>query len=136
VTSPRKALILVDDEKAYVDLLAHLLSDNLGCAVFTFTRARDALKALPDIDVGCVITDFHMPDINGYEFIRRAAEMLPGVPFILISGHAVHLMEDRPDWPAAMRALVPKPFSWRKLAEDIYRHAPEFALPPVKLASS
>ena len=127
MNSPRKALVLIDDEKAYIDLLAQLLTENLGCAVFTFTRPGEALAAMPTLNVGCVVTDFHMPEMNGYELIRQGSRLLPEVPFIMISGHAVHLAEDHLDWPKAMRALLPKPFSWRVLAKYISEHAPDFA---------
>jgi two-component system response regulator FixJ len=125
VNPSRKSIVLVDDEKTYVDLLAQLLTENLGCSVVVFHGPIEALAALPTIDVGCVVSDFHMPDMNGYEFIRRAAIIVPGVPFIMISGHAVHLMENRSAWPAAMTSLLAKPFSWRKLGEEIAIRAPE-----------
>lgn len=133
MNSRRKALVLIDDEKAYIDLLAQLLSENLGCEVITFTRPREALAAMPSLAVGCVVTDFHMPEMNGYELIRRGSVLLPGIPFIMISGHAVHLFDDQPDWPPAMCALLPKPFSWRVLTQYIAQYAPDFV---VSLASA
>jgi DNA-binding NtrC family response regulator len=127
VKSPPKAVVIVDDEKSYVDLLANMLAENLGCPVFAFTRPREALAAIPALNVGVVITDYHMPQMNGFEFIRHASLTLPGVPFILISGHSLHLDGHELSSTTPLRAILPKPFGWSRLAEEIARHAPEFA---------
>lgn len=122
-----KAIILVDDEKAYIDVIADLLTVNLDCPVHTFTRPADALAALPGLDPAVIVTDYYMPQIDGFEFIRRAARLVPGVPFILISGHTIHLPENDLGELAPLRTILPKPFGWRKLAEEIARHVPVFA---------
>jgi two-component system response regulator FixJ len=126
VNPSRKAIVLVDDEKVYIDLLAHLLTENLGCKVVVFYGPLEALAALPNLEVGCVVSDFHMPAMNGYEFIRRGALLVPDATFILISGHAVHLLEDQSEWPPAVATLLAKPFSWRTLAHEITTRVPEF----------
>lgn len=122
---------MVDDEKSYVDLLANMLTEHLGCPVFAFTRPLEALAALPGIDVGVVVTDYHMPQMDGLEFIRSAAPLVPGVPFILITGH-YHLIDHTltPEMP--LRSILAKPFGWKKLASEIALYAPEFALPPTR----
>jgi two-component SAPR family response regulator len=126
VNPPRKAIVMVDDEKSYVDLLAVMLTENLGCPVFAFTRPREALAALPTINVGVVVTDYHMPQMNGFEFVRQASPLVPNVPFILITGHSLHLVDHDLPVGSPLRAILPKPFGWRRLAEEIARHAPEF----------
>ena len=118
---------MVDDEKSYVDLLAHMLAENLGCPVLAFTRPLDALHALRDANDGAVVTDYHMPQMDGFEFVRRAAELQPRVPFIMISGHTIDPDGDDFGADRPLRALLAKPFGWRRLAEEIVRHAPEFA---------
>ncbi len=125
---------MVDDEKSYVDLLATMLTENLGYNVLTYTRPRDALVALPTLNVGVVITDYCMPQLNGLEFIRQASPLIPGVPFILISGHPVEISENGLGPPHPLRALLPKPFGWRKLADTIAEHAPDFAAARVSAA--
>lgn len=128
VTSSRKAIVIVDDEKAYIDIMATMLTEQLGCPVVTFTRPLDALAALPGLDVGVVVTDCNMPQFSGFEFIRRASALLPGVPFILMTGNAQHYSEDELMSDSPLRAILPKPFGWKKLADEIVLHAPEFAV--------
>jgi CheY-like chemotaxis protein len=127
VTSSRKAIVIVDDEKAYIDIMATMLTAQLGCPVMTFTRPLDALAALPGLNVGVVITDCNMPQFSGYEFIRRASALLPGVPFILMTGNAQPTRDDYLVGNSPLRAILPKPFGWKKLADEIVLHAPGFA---------
>ena len=128
MSSTRKAIVIVDDEKAYIDIMATLLTDQLGCSVVTFTRPLDALAALPGLNVGVVITDCNMPQFSGFEFIRRASAILPGVPFILMTGNAQHSQDDELMSDSPLRAILPKPFGWKKLADAIILHAPEFSI--------
>lgn len=121
----RKVIVMVDDEKSYIDLLAQMLSENLGCTVLTFTRPLDALAALPGISVGVVITDYYMPQLNGFEFIDQAAANLPGVPFILVTGHALTFTEEEIARVKPLKAVLPKPFGWRRLADEVVRQWPE-----------
>ena len=127
VTSPRKAIVIVDDEKAYIDIMATMLTEQLGCQVITFTRPLDALAALPNLSVGVIVTDCNMPQFSGYEFIRRASALVPGVPFILMTGN-VQDGEEELTSNSPLRSILPKPFGWKKLADEIIRHAPEFAV--------
>ena len=117
-----KTLVIVDDEKSYVDLLAQLLTEHLSCPVVTFTRPVAALEALPQLDVGMVVTDYYMPQLNGLEFILRARQILPVVPFIIITGHGVHFSPDDYSHVPELRTVLHKPFRWRVLAEEIVRH--------------
>lgn len=124
---PPKTIVMVDDEKPYVDLLAQMLTLNLGCSVAAFTEPRDALAALPQLEVGVVVTDYYMPRMDGFEFIRAAAPLLPGIPFIVISGHSIELPDSLLAPAGPLRSLLPKPFGWRRLAEEIARYAPAYA---------
>ncbi|MGA3008299.1 MAG: response regulator [Opitutaceae bacterium] len=120
-----KAIVIVDDETSYVDLLAQLLSDNLNCPVFTFARPLEAIEAFSHIEVGTVVTDFYMPQLNGFEFITRASALLPGVPFILITGHAIDLSEEEFAQFPALKSVLHKPFVWRRVATEILKFWPE-----------
>jgi two-component SAPR family response regulator len=137
VNSARKTIVMVDDETVYVDFLAKMLAEYFDHPVLSFSRANEALAALPTLDVAIVVTDYWMPRMNGFEFIQAAGPIMPGVPFIIISGHAMHLAEQDLSRLVSLRAILPKPFSWRKLAETIEVHAPQLqrASGPTELKS-
>ena len=125
-----KTVVIVDDEKSYVDLMSLLLGDNLGCPVVTFTRPLAALKALPGLDVGVIVTDYYMPELNGLEFIALAREIVPEVPFILITGHSIGMDDNELAHVTGLRKVLHKPLGWRRLADEIVRHWPAGTPPP------
>lgn len=121
VPAPSKTVLLVDDEHSYTDLLSGLLAEHLDCAVHAFSRPADALAALTRLHPAVVVTDYYMPDMNGIEFIRRAAPLLPHTNFLIISGHNVALLEDDMRRLPAVKGFLAKPFGWRALTDEIRR---------------
>ena len=119
-----KPIVLLDDEKSYSDLLRQMLADNLDCAVFGFSRPREALQAIAALDPGVIVTDYFMPEMNGIEFIRRAAPLVPGASFVMISGNNLAAEEDILARLPNFKALLPKPFGWTKLADEVLRAWP------------
>lgn len=116
-----KSIVLVDDEKSYTELMTGLLAEHLDCTVHAYSRPLDALAALPRLAPAVVVTDYFMPEMNGIEFIRRAAPLAPGVPFIMISGHNLMPVQDQLDRLSALKGFLAKPFSWRVLMNEIRR---------------
>ncbi len=122
---PRKSVVIVDDEVSYTNLLTQLLSENLDCRVIAFTRPLDALAALPNLDAGVIVTDYYMPQLDGLEFIAQASLIAPDAPFILITGHTITMSPEKLAEITPLKMILPKPFSWRKLGDEIIRHWPE-----------
>jgi DNA-binding NtrC family response regulator len=81
-------VLLVDDEVAFVDLLAK----RLGLRQFDVQLAYDAETAIerladdPDIDV--VVLDVRMPGTDGLSAIKTIKRRHPLIEVILLSGHA------------------------------------------------
>jgi DNA-binding NtrC family response regulator len=117
-----KSVLLLDDEEAYIDLLEQMLGEHLSCPVHSFSRPGEALKALPRLDVGLIVTDYHMPEMTGLDFLLEVKKLRPHLPAVMITGHDIELTDE---WSArlpALRAIVKKPFKWTVLAEEISRH--------------
>ena len=117
--------MLVDDEKSYTDLLTGMLAENLDCPIHAFSRPLEALQALPVLDPGVVVTDYYMPQIDGLEFIKQAAPLVPTAAFVLITGHNLSAETEKMERLAALKGFLPKPFGWRKLADEILRVWPK-----------
>jgi DNA-binding NtrC family response regulator len=128
----QRPLVLVDDEQSYVELLAGMLSDNLSCAVHTFTRPTHALEFLSDQPAGVVVTDYFMPDMDGVEFIRRASKIVPEASFIMISGHNLEPMEYELERLKLLKERIQKPFGWKLLADAVLRVWPGADLPKLR----
>jgi two-component system, LuxR family, response regulator FixJ len=99
---------VIDDDADVRQSLAFLLS-TAGLAVRVHESAVAFLRALPDAQDGCVVTDVRMPEMDGLELQQRLKEMKVGMPVIVITGHGdVHLAV------SAMKAgaidFIEKPF--------------------------
>lgn len=125
-----KAVLFLDDEQSYVELMTQLLSDNLDCPVLPYTRPHAALAALPRLDVAMIVTDYSMPLMNGIDFLYRAHAVCPQIAAIMITGHRIELEDKDLSHVPGLRTTLFKPISWRMLAENIIKHWPD-ANPPV-----
>jgi len=68
IQSTKKRILIVDDDPADLDLLTHWLSD------YTTMCAFNGIEGLLKISSFCpdlIITDGHMPEMNGFEFCRQ-----------------------------------------------------------------
>lgn len=92
----RARLLVVDDEYEVRELYASYLE-----ASFDVVEARDGVDALVSLrtrPIDLVITDFHMPRMNGLELIRamRADDKLESMPVIVQTSDSVALQS--PVW--------------------------------------
>lgn len=125
-------IVLLDDEKSYNDLLRGMLADHLDCPVYGFVRPREALQAIPGLNPAVIVTDYFMPEMNGFEFIRRAAPLVPRAAFVLISGNNLSAEEETMARLPNLKALLAKPFGWAKLADEVLRAWPAGLTPPLR----
>lgn len=63
-------ILIVDDEKAIVDLLVNLLEDN-GYVVLTAINGEEALKILEQERPDLIISDVMMPMMDGLALLRQ-----------------------------------------------------------------
>ena len=86
-TTQQPTILLVDDE----EFLRRLLARVLGGAGFDVVQAENgaaALRAAVGLDgtLRLVVTDIHMPVMNGIEFAREFRPHHPAVPVLFITG--------------------------------------------------
>ena len=88
-------VFVVDDDRRICEALAELLS-TFDLNVVTFGSAAEYL-AYPKPDVpACLVLDVHLPDINGLDLLRQAAQP-PHLQIVFITGHG--------DIPTSVRAM-------------------------------
>lgn len=115
IASPR--VLFVDDERPLREVVSRLLSRR-GMDVTTAGDAVSAVEILRDRPFDLVLTDFQMPDMDGFELLSHVREHYPDTPAIMMTGqssvqHAVQAMAN------GAVDYLPKPFAVDALAERV-----------------
>ena len=82
----RKQVLIVDDEPNLRKILSAQLSRD-GYEVMTAEDGEQGLALLKDHHIDLVITDLKMPKVDGMTLLKRALELEPELPVILITAH-------------------------------------------------
>jgi CheY-like chemotaxis protein len=78
-------ILVLDDEENYAEMLQELLREH-NYQVDMATRPQLAINQLEEIPYDLVISDYKMPVMDGADFLKKARELYPNLPFILVSG--------------------------------------------------
>jgi PAS domain S-box-containing protein len=119
LTSPGERVLLVEDENAVRDLAKRILTE-AGYWVTAASRGREALRLLEDPrqEFDLLVSDVVMPGMRGVELARRANQLRPELPVLLMSGYTTPLgAEDRK--ALGESPLLEKPFSRRDLLGEV-----------------
>lgn len=83
----RPTVLLVDDDPAIVRVLEQALLAGDAYAVETAHHARGALEILSGTLVDLVVSDVHMPDVDGFALFRmiRREDRFHDLPFVFLS---------------------------------------------------
>jgi two-component system response regulator AtoC len=79
-------LLVVDDEPAIRSVLRSLL-EGAHYRVLEAASGEEALEHL-DEDPDLVLLDYRLPDLDGFEVLRRVHETSPQLPVVMMTGHA------------------------------------------------
>lgn len=121
-TNPQYTIIAVDDEVEILEVLQYQLSE-LKFKVFTFQRPEDALKKIHDnsSEVALIISDFNMPNMNGFQFRAEVLKIDKDIPFIICSAHV-----SREDALSALEykitSFISKPFKKEEVWDQVQKH--------------
>jgi len=102
---PRKTILVVEDNEQVLSVRKFLL-ETRGYRVLPMTSASEALEYLKDSLPGSIdllLADLILPQMDGNELIRRAKQVQPALPALLISGTVSNF-----DRAAAADAFLPK----------------------------
>lgn len=80
-------LLLVDDEKQFVELLAERLALR-GYHVQTSLSGEEAIEKIEHYNYDVIILDVAMPGMDGVETLREIKKRKPIIEVIMLTGHA------------------------------------------------
>ncbi|QHI69690.1 response regulator [Tichowtungia aerotolerans] len=78
-------ILVVDDELDMIMMLKAAL-ERQGHSVITASNGVEALGVLQERDVHLVVTDMHMPELDGFDLIPAVLEQFPGQRILAMSG--------------------------------------------------
>jgi len=115
----RGPLVLVVDDDPQVRDVVRINLEMEGYAVVEAGNAEEGLKAVEDDAPDLVLLDVMMPQVDGWEMLRRVQERhgVGSIPVVMFSGH---LESDaaREATERGARAFIGKPFDLRTLIEQ------------------
>ncbi len=112
--------ILVVDDEADVRSMARAVLTSLGFQVISAADGTEAITEVANrqVDLRAVITDVHMPHMDGYTFVQVLKHMVPKAGIIVASG----LMEEKESQQfrkLGISAILDKPYTQEKLVEAL-----------------
>ena len=112
-------ILVVDDEPAVLQATSRLL-ERLGYRAVCTTDPLAVEGMLPTIDppVAMVLSDVHMPGLDGWQLAERLHATHPKLPVVMMSGHVDTLRTQMTDHVGVV-AFVAKPFTAKELGETI-----------------
>lgn len=114
-----ETILVVDDEPAVRDISRVVLT-KLNFKVLTATNGTEALIRVSEnrADLRAVITDLHMPHMDGLTFVRVLKSELPQASIIVASGR-LDECEESEFKALGVNVLLDKPFTQEKLVEAL-----------------
>ena len=82
----RMKLLLVDDEEAYVNILANRMAKR-GFDVTKAMSGTAGIEALRKEEFDVAVLDLKMEDMDGIEVLKVFKHMVPRMPVIMLTGH-------------------------------------------------
>lgn len=112
-------ILLAEDDESMRRFLGKAL-DSAGHEVISFGQGDLAYESLQHDVFDILLTDIVMPEMDGIELARRAAELDPTLKIMFITGFAAVALNPETETPKDAKVLS-KPFHLRDLVNEVER---------------
>ncbi len=112
-------ILLAEDDTDMRRFLVKALQ-NAGFDVISFDNGLSAYQRLREEPFQLLLTDIVMPEMDGIELARRAAELDPDIKIMFITGFAAVILNSDTAAPKDARVLS-KPFHLKDLVREVDR---------------
>ena len=82
----KRRILIVDDNELFRDTIKCLLEDTKLYSVQTAQDGKTAITLLKQQTFDLLITDYEMPEMNGYELFKKCKTIKPGLPVMFVTG--------------------------------------------------
>jgi CheY-like chemotaxis protein len=112
-----KRILVVDDERNVRDILSRMLSI-LGFEVTVAGTGIDAMNIFLNNSIALVLTDLHMPGMDGWTLASRIKEQSPNTPIVVMTGSEKGpVIEQLKE--SCVDSVVFKPFTLRSIKKNV-----------------
>lgn len=112
-----KNILIVDDSHH----LSQVIADFLGMQGYHVHVAHDgieALRSMKEKKMDLVVSDIHMPNMDGFTLMSEIKSRYPKIPVILITGFSISEAK-RMAFEKGAEAFLPKPVPLKELKAAI-----------------
>ncbi len=113
----KKAILAVDDDPKQLELLGIKLTES-GYRLIVVQSGKEALKAIELEKPGLVLLDLLMPEMNGFETLKRIKAIEPDIPVVMVTS-VWDDEEGKRCFEAGAFEYVTKPIDFNHLKEVI-----------------
>lgn len=117
---PSYRILVVDDESSFLELMLPLLQ-NRHPMVDTASNGRQAQKLIDRWRYDLVITDLHMPDVDGLELLQWIKRKHMETAVILMTGEIAQESKAEKNRNMGAADVLTKPFSSEQMFEAVER---------------
>ena len=112
-----KRILLAEDDNDMRQFLTRALK-NAGYEVVSFDNGKSAYERLREEPFSLLLSDIVMPEMDGIELARRAAELDPDIKIMFITGFAAVALSSDSATPKNSKVLS-KPVHLRELVSEV-----------------
>ena len=114
-----KRILLAEDDNDMRQFLTRALK-NAGYEVVSFDNGLSAYERLREEPFSLLLSDIVMPEMDGIELARRAAELDPDIKIMFITGFAAVALNGDSSAPKQAKVLS-KPVHLRDLVNEVHK---------------
>jgi len=112
-------MLIVDDNSTFVTVLRYAIEGSIpNCTVDASVDPIKALQLLSESVFSVILCDYRMPEMDGIELARRAAELDPDIKIMFITGFAAVALNADSTAPKQAKVLS-KPIHLRDLVNEV-----------------
>lgn len=118
-------VLLVDDDREFLELISFALSMTGKCHILTAQNAEIAKKILEYEHTDLIVADYFMPGQNGVELLQDIKKMYPNIIRILLTGQPSDEVSSDAKNLAQVCQFMSKTMGSKEMIKTITKHLPE-----------
>ena len=118
-----KSILFVDDEKAILNSIRREFFDS-PYEVYFATSGIEALSILSENSIDLLVTDMRMPEMDGYNLLKKVKLLHPSTIRIILSGYTDEKTVFKSIYSNLAKIFITKPWKnddFRKTIDDVFK---------------